>query len=85
MLIALLDLLEAEAASARRGIAVFCFTLMLGLGAGLIALVALALLTWAVYLLLEREMSQIGALFFCALILIGIAGSSLWYIKRILR
>ena len=84
-LIAFLDLVEAEAISARRGIVVLGAVLMIGLAAMLITLSALGLLMWAFYLILIRVMEQPGALSLCALTLILTAGAFLCHARRMLR
>jgi len=84
-LIAFLDLVEAEAISARRGIVVLGAVLMIGLAATLLILSALGLLVWAFYIILTRVMEQPGALSLCALTLILIAGAFLCHARRMLR
>lgn len=84
-LISFLDLIEAEAALARRMMGLFALAMMLGMAGGLIGVGAVGLLTWTLYLFLERGMGQPEALLICSLILIIIAGLSLWGAKRILR
>jgi hypothetical protein len=83
--IALLELVEAEAVSARQGIARFALALMLGVTGGLFALGAAGLLIWALYLVLGPAINQPAALAICAAALIIIAGLSLCYARKILR
>lgn len=80
--IALLDLLEAEAKSARKGVFKLAVSLTLLSLAGLLALGALGLFVAALYLYLITIVSAALSAFLCGLLVIVIAGVFVWNARR---
>ncbi|NLB83019.1 MAG: hypothetical protein GX791_02105 [Synergistaceae bacterium] len=80
--IALVELVEAEVRSARKGVVKLGVAVMLVILAGILFLAALTLFLNVFYLWLLGTMTQISALFLCGVVTLALAGGLLWFVHR---
>lgn len=85
VLIAALELLEAEARSARKGVASLAGAVVLLAAAALLALGAIALLAWALVTALYPVMTPPLARLLTGLAVLAVSGGSLWAAVRMNR
>lgn len=81
-LIALLELLEAEARSARKGIVELSISLLLVGLAGALLLGAIGFLIWALFLLIDPHLPRAASAVICAVVVLLFAGALLFSAKR---
>ena len=80
--IALVELIEAEVRSARKGVVKLGVALILVLLAGVLFLAAITLFLNVFYLWLLGIMTQISALFLCGLAALALSGGMLWFVRQ---
>jgi len=85
VLIAALELLEAEARSARQGVARLAGAVVLLSAAALLAVGAVALLAWALVTALYPVMAPPLARLLAGLAVLAVSGGSLWVAVRMNR
>lgn len=83
--IAMLELLEAEAKNAQKGLVKLGISLTLVSVAGLLLLAAAAFFVWSLYIYLLTVMAAAPATLICGLLLLVLAGGLLWLASRQVR
>jgi hypothetical protein len=85
VVIALIELIEAEVRSARKGVLQVGVAIMFLWLAGTLLLAAIGLCVWAFYLAIVSALSPSGAALICALFVIVLSGGTLWLARIQMR